>query len=150
MEELDQIKKMAQLLASLPSNVENGPRVPLAAPMRTKWATELVREFGVRVHPDLATKQLVPDGPAAGLGAYAPQRKDDALDVDFVLKLLRESGVPKLVELATNVELALRDPDPAKKDEVLAALRREYPDVVATARHLAKQTPPAAYENAQL
>lgn len=147
-DELDQIKRMTDLLSSLPPNVEGGRRVSLAAPMRVRWATELVREFGVRVHPELASKRLVPDGPVAGLGAYAPQRKDDTLDTEFLLGLLRKSRVSSLVELANNIELALRDADDARRSEIIAAIRKKHPDIVATAKRLQEQTPPAAFEGA--
>lgn len=44
----------------------------LPAPARKTFAAELV-DLGVRVHPELATKQLVREGPE-WMGNHAPQR----------------------------------------------------------------------------
>lgn len=159
-EELSQITRLAELLASLPPQQPGGPRIPLGIPAkRVQWATELVRDYGVRVHPELASKQLIVDTPvgagSAGTAAMAnlgpnftPRRAIDKIDASFMIGLLRSAGpVPGLVRLADELEAALGDP--AAETALLEKISREQPDVVSTAakkykQYLAEQAKPPA------
>lgn len=149
-DEMTQITRLAELLASMPAQQPGGPRIPFGIPAkRVQWATELVRDYGVRVFPNLATKELVVDTPAgaaeAGVAAMAnlgsnftPRRAIDKLDASFMLNLLRSAGeVPGLVRLADEIESALGDP--AAETAVLEKISREQPDVIATATRQYRQ-----------
>lgn len=145
MEKLHQIQMVAHVISTLPPQQPGQPRIPLAKPKIAQWATELVEDYGVRVHPELARKQLVDETPGK-TGVFNAQRVEDVVDMPGMLALLRGigAGVPSLMKLADDIEAALGDPD--KEAELLDRIRREHPDVIATARQRAEQTPPEAYE----
>jgi hypothetical protein len=145
LEELNQIKLLAELLASMPPQEGSTQRINVGIPAkRVQWATELVREFGVRVHPELATKVLVDDGDGP-LAGNASKRSEDVLDMDELLDILRGfPEVPSLKQLADNIEAAKGDPN--REAALRNVIRKQYPDIVATAKHIADRTPPDQYE----
>lgn len=145
LDELNQIKLLAELLASMPPQEGSTQRINVGIPAkRVQWATELVRDFGVRVHPDLAAKVLVADGDSP-LGANGPKKSEDILDMDALLEMLRGfPEVPSLKQLADNIEAAKGDPN--RQEALRNVIRSQYPDIVATAKQMASQTPPDAYE----
>lgn len=152
LEKADQIMKLAELLSSMPPQQPNGPRIPFGIPAkRVQWATELVNDYGVRVHDELATKEIVAsDVPQSDAGSmlgpnFTPRRAIDKLDAKFLLNLLRSAGnVPGLVRLADELEAALGDP--AAETAMLEKIAREQPDVVSTAKKIVDRTPPEAFE----
>lgn len=127
----------------------------IAPPGRAPMAAELY-DLGWRLHPELATKELVRMGPAS-MGNWAPQaaqkinlkaRREAALDPRFLLDLLRQSKAADLVALADEVEAAIGDPE--KTAATLARIRKQFPDVVATAAQLAdKYAAEVAAEDAE-
>lgn len=70
---LDDIASIARTLWFLPP------------PARTQLAPQLY-DLGVRVHPELATKQLVREGPSS-LGNHAPQRVESIGAMDALRKV---------------------------------------------------------------
>lgn len=141
MEQLNDIRMIAQVISSLPPQQPGGPRIPLAPPKVTQWAAELYSDFGVRVHPELARKDVA--GGESELGNFTSKQVVDRVDAEHLLGLLKTSGVPSLVVLAERIEAAETD---EQKRLVLADIAREYPDVVRTAVQIAEETPPEAYE----
>lgn len=145
LDEVDQIKQLAELMRTMPPQQGSTVRIPFGVEAkRVQWATELVRDFGVRVHPELAKKEMTPTGPAA-VGSPGQQRAIDKIDLGFLVQLLRDTeGVPGFAELADEIEAAADDPE--KKAALRDRIAQQYPDMVATARKIADETPPEAYE----
>ncbi|OCB09220.1 hypothetical protein A5717_25945 [Mycolicibacterium porcinum] len=143
--EVDQIKQLADLMKTMPPQEGSTMRIPFGIEAkRVQWATELVRDFGVRVHPDLAKKEMTPAGPVS-VGSAGNQRAIDKVDLGFLVTLLRGTeGVPGFAELADEIEAA--GDDPAKKAELRERISRQYPDMVATAKKIVDETPPEAFE----
>ena len=101
----------------------------LAAPSRVPIATGM-HELGVRVHPELATKQLVREGPAE-MGNHAPQRLA-AMDPAAARRVLRQINPA----LADRIEAA--ENDPALKQQIGAEFA---PKIAADIAHLNKHVP---------
>lgn len=146
-EQVEQIAKLAELMASMPPQQEGGPRIPFAIPQfRVKWATELVRDYGVRVHTDLARKEIVTEkaptvGQAKMSANFAQRRAVDKIDAQFLLDLLRSTGdVPALQALADEIQAVLGDP--VRERQLLNRIADQNPDLIATARQLQDQAPP--------
>lgn len=158
LDKMNQIAMLAELLSSMPPQQPGGARIPFGIPAkRVQWATELVNDYGIRVHPELASKELVPvdtaqpNGAAAQLGPnFRPRRAIDKIDTAFLLDLLRSAGdVPGLKRLADELQSTIGDP--AAETALLQRIAQEQPDVVSTAKrlyeqHLAAQAPPEASE----
>ncbi|MBU8830823.1 hypothetical protein [Mycolicibacterium goodii] len=144
-DELDQIKQLADLMKTMPPQKGSNVRIPFAVEAkRVQWATELVRDFGVRVHPELATKEMTAAGPVE-VGSPGAQRAIDKIDLSFLLKLLRETeGVPGFAELADEIEAAGDDHE--RKAALRDRISQQYPDMVATAKRMFEETPPEAFE----
>ena len=58
-EKIDQIVEIARILSRIPTGNPAKPYMGTPAPIRASWATELYEDFGLRVHPDLAKKEMV-------------------------------------------------------------------------------------------
>lgn len=135
-ERLNQIHQLAILLRSMPPQKPGGPRIPLPAPKLAQWATELVDKFGVRVHPELGSMELIVD-PVGDerAGSLRPQRMVPRIDAGLLLTLLRDTadktGVADLAELADRIEAANTDDE---RKAVIADIDRENPGLIATAR----------------
>lgn len=150
-DELNHITQLAELLSSMPPQQPGGARIQFGIPAkRVQWATELVRDYGVRVHRDLAKKEMVVTDAAAAAAVaratgkptlppdFMPRRAIDKIDAKFLLDLLRSAGeVPGLVRLADELEQALGDP--AAETAMLERISQQQPDVVSTARKLYEQ-----------
>lgn len=144
-DELNQIKLLADLLSSMPPQEGSTQRINVGVhAKRVQWATELVRDFGVRVHTDLAKKALVEDGETP-MGPAKSKQYVDVLDLDMLLGILRGfPEVPGLAALADQIDAA--QGDPVKQEALRNHIRTQYPDIVASARQIAERTPPEAYE----
>lgn len=152
-DELTNIKALADLMKSMPPAKGSTMRIPFGIESkRIEWATELVRDYGVRVHPELAKKDIVSDGPMqygnVKLGGIDTTRSVDKLDLPALVDMLRSAApnVPSLAKLADDIEEVLASGDDAKRVALLEKIAKEQPDVVATARQIADSTPAEAYE----
>lgn len=136
-ENFKQIQMVANVISSLPSQHLGGPRIPLAPPMVAKWAAELVNDFGVRIHPELATKTLEM-GDTDGAGNFTPKRVEDVVDLDGLREVLRSfDNVPSLKILADMIDEA--GDDSAKRAAVLQHIRNTNPDVIKSAEQIRKR-----------
>jgi hypothetical protein len=140
MEKLAQVQMLSNLLSTMPPQHGQTKRIPFPKGKAQQWASELVNEYGVRVHVDLAARTQLPDGVEV-LGDE-PRRVDDVVgDVPRLLALLRTyPNMPSLVKLADEIEESLGDPD--KERAVLDSIRANYPDIMKTAQLLADKVKP--------
>lgn len=106
----------------------------LTPPARTQIAPGL-HALGMRMHPELATKQLVREGPA-WLGNHAPQRLESLGAMD-ALRIVN----PTLVEQIEQARATAATGDPSASQELGAKI---VADFAAFARQAAEYTPPAA------
>src|SRR5438445_9289723 len=96
---LVQVQMIANVISSMPPQQPGGPRIPIGKPKVAQWASELYSDFGVRVHPELAKKTVVEDGPDV-LGGAGSKRIVDVVDLGGLKDLLRGfSHVPSLAQL---------------------------------------------------
>lgn len=101
----------------------------LPAPARKMFAAELV-ELGVRVHPELATKQLIREGPG-WMGNHAPQRLASLSDPDQLLAELAHIDPAMAAEVqAVKNDAAARE---AKRERLGATLPPELKKAVDAA-----------------
>lgn len=105
----------------------------LPAPARGPLAEGLY-ELGVRVHPELATKQVLTSG-APGLANHSPRRlvsiKSQEEGMDFIRQFKPD--------LAAKMDAARTD---AQKQAVMADIRARAPEVIAQAEQkLASASP---------
>ena len=134
MEKLAQVQMLSNLLSTMPPQQGQNKRIPFPKGKAQQWASELVNDYGVRVHVDLAARTQLPDGVEV-LGGE-PRRVDDVVgDVPRLLALLRSfPNMPSLVALADEVEGALGDPE--KERAAIDSIRTNYPDIMKTAKLL--------------
>jgi hypothetical protein len=130
---LGQIAMLTNLMSTMPPQVDQHgrtlpARIPFPRGKAAQWATELVSVYGVRVHPELAAEQTLPGG--------SGRRIDEVpMTAEDLIRMLRNvPNVPSLAALADRLTAALGDP--VKVHAEMAAIRREYPDVMKTARML--------------
>ncbi|MBY0442814.1 MAG: hypothetical protein K2Q25_11890 [Mycobacteriaceae bacterium] len=113
---LDQCQMLAKSLWFLP------------APVRGEIASGLY-SLGVRVHPELATKEVQLQGPA-GLGEHRLPRL-----VNITTTRLRQDGMAIIrqfdPELAAKIDAAETE---RQKQELLAEIRDRYPEAIAQAQ----------------
>jgi len=95
----------------------------LPPPARREFAVGLY-DLGVRVHPELATQQIMVSG-VPGMGAHAPQRPVSRSGRDQ-WALVREWAP----DLADKADAATTE---AQKQEILAEIRTRYSDIIAEA-----------------
>lgn len=81
---LEQITAISRVLMRMPTGQKSRPYVGVPAPILAGWATELHDDFGVRVHEDLAPKELVRikspmgnNGPVQSVTKGTPARVGD-------------------------------------------------------------------------
>lgn len=117
---VDQCRMLAKALWFLPP------------PARAKIADGLY-SLGIRVHPELATKELLSDGPP-GLGNHLRQ---ELVSIDSNEKLLGFVRVHN-PELASAIEGATT---PAAKQAVMAQIMADHPGLVAHAQRWLQRTP---------
>ena len=116
-DQLQQIRLLAAAIASFPHEKAPGGRVPIPPPARVPWAEDLFA-LGVRVHPDLAVKELVCDGPSH-LGNYGGDRLASitSRSPSDVLREMNPQLADRIDAVATERE----------KVELIAELRRQIP-----------------------
>lgn len=138
MERMAHVQMLSQLMSTMPPQLDQQGRplpnrVPFPKAKAAQWAAELVNVYGVRVHPELAVDKTLPDG--VNVAGGAPRRIDDvAMNARDLIKILRKTNTPSMTELADRLETALGDP--SKTQAMLESIRRENPDIMATARVL--------------
>lgn len=132
-----QIQMIANIISSMPPQQDGGPRIPLAPPMVAKWATELHDDYGMRVHPEHATKMLEMGDTDEG-GNFTPKRVENVLNLDDLHDLLRSfDNVPGLKKLADEIDEAKGDP--TRESALRDYIRKAHPDVVATAEEIRRR-----------
>lgn len=109
----------------------------LPAPAKVKVAEGLY-DLGVRVHPDLATKQLMVGGPA-GMGGHRPQQMVRRADPDFFMSVVRRLAP----ELADQFEAATTE---EQKEALRAEIRAKHPDLIAEGEHRLSVAKPEDFE----
>lgn len=111
-DQLDQTVLLARVLWFLP------------APARTPYAQRLF-ELGVRVHPDLATKDVMVTGPA-GLGEHRPRSLVDIKSARDGLGAVQEFAP----DLYDKMQAATTE---RQKQQLLADIRARFPDMIGNA-----------------
>lgn len=96
----------------------------MPAPARAQVAVGLY-DLGVRVHPELATKELVAQGPA-GMGEHRKQRLAPIASREEFLAMVRHFDPV----LADKIEAAQTD---EQKRAVAAQIRLRHPEIIANA-----------------
>lgn len=123
-ERLDQGRMLAKALWFLP------------APARAEIADGLYG-LGVRIHPELATKELQTDDPA-GLGAHRRQRLVNitaARSGQDSMAIVRQFAP----ELAAKIDAAETE---RQKQDLLAEIGERYPDIIARIDQQLRNTRP--------
>lgn len=110
---LDQCRMLAKCLWFLPPPA----RAPIA---------DGLYGLGVRVHPELASKELLADGPP-GLGAHLPQRLANIKSRADSMAIIRQINP----ELADKIDQAETE---RQKQQLLTEIRQQIPDVIERAR----------------
>lgn len=141
----DQILAIARVLAQIPTGNPSRPYVGVPAPSLPIWAQELYDDFGVRVHPELATHELVRvksamgnNGPVQKVTKGTPARVGDDNPVVERMKGLREELMDWMrqmqPDLAARYEAAGTDPE--AHAILLNDIVKHYPDVKAKSEEL--------------
>lgn len=118
---LDQCRMLAKCLWFLPPPA----RAPIA---------DGLYGLGVRVHPELASKELVTEGPA-GFGPHRPQRLAKIQSRTDAMDIIRQFNP----ELAGKLDAAETE---RQKQDLLAEIRQKIPEVIARAeQRLAEVSP---------
>lgn len=150
MEQLQQEHALAQIISSMPSNVDGGPDITVAAPIRAKWAHRLWQQ-GVRVHESLAThKVVVHDSGIAG--PHSP-RSFEKIDKDKLMSMLQKQN-PALYKKIKEAQDSRHGGDKAVNNllnEVLKRLPEEWleklgPDLAAKVDDFAAENMPPEEE----
>lgn len=138
-ERADQIVAISRVLSRIPTGNKSRPYMGTPAPILGMWATELHDEFGVRVHEDLAKKELVRlktpmgnNGPVQAVTKGTPARVDINPDVQRMRKareLLMDWLRANMPDLAQRVQDAENDPDPTAHVVLLNDIRTQHPQV---------------------
>lgn len=105
-----EIAAIAACLRSMPGQNPNAGRVPIPAPARNPWAVEL-HSLGLRVHPELATKELRVDDAQAKLGPHATGELAD---------ITREDAKAMLNDISPEMAAAVAEAetDPSKAEQL--------------------------------
>jgi hypothetical protein len=136
----DQILWIGQTISRLPTGNKDRPYMNTPPPIIGMWATELYEDFGVRVHPDLAKKELVRvaspagnHGPIKAVSKNTPAPLDGGPDVQKTMQhartLLLEWLADKDPELHRRIVAA--EGDPMASALLLAEIQRDHPEVMA-------------------
>jgi hypothetical protein len=86
---MEQLHLMAQAISVLPGAKDGMRPVSTPAPIRTRWA-EFLLTLGVRIHPEVATHELVATSPASGNHGPKLSMPRGSLNRDDLWKLLKE------------------------------------------------------------
>lgn len=149
-ERLDGIAAIARVISRIPTGNKTRPYMGTPAAVLGIWATELYDDFGVRVHDDLATHELVrvddrlgnhspvqkvTKGTPARVGAANPEVKRMQKAHELLMEWLRERDP----QMAERVEAAQNDP--VKAAVVLGDIRRDHPEVWQKGQEILANTP---------
>lgn len=139
---LDGIAAVARVISRIPTGNKQRPHMGTPAAVLGMWATELYDDFGVRVHPDLATHELVrvdqrlgnhspvqkvAKGTPARLGENPEVKRMQAAHSMLLDWMRSQDDHPELSVLADRVVAA--QGDPVKSAVLLGDIRREHPEV---------------------
>lgn len=144
---VDQILAISRVLSRIPTGNPQRPYMGTPAPILASWATELHDDFGVRVHHDLAPKELVRvssplgnNGPVQAVTKGTPARVGDNPEVErmqaahqVLMEWLHENDP----DMARRVQEA--QTDPGKAMILLQEITSSYPDLVAKINELNAQ-----------
>ncbi|MHA0288261.1 hypothetical protein ACXYX3_17650 [Mycobacterium sp. C3-094] len=134
----DQILAIGRVLTRMPTGNKERPYVGIPAPIIGMWATELHDKFGLRVHEDLATEELVRvktqmgnNGPVQAVTKGTPARVGDqnpdvermAQARELMMDFLRTHD-PALAERVKRAET-----DPELQAIVLNDIVKKHPEV---------------------
>ncbi|MEW5810258.1 MAG: hypothetical protein AB1925_12470 [Actinomycetota bacterium] len=142
----NQILAIGRVLSRIPTG-QKDRYIGTPAPVIGMWATELHDELGVRVHEDLARKELVRvqsplgnNGPVRAVTKDTPARVDDDTDVqrmqharELMFDFLRTHNPG----LADRIERAQDDPE--LQAIVLNDIVKQHPEVWAKGQELVDQ-----------
>lgn len=147
MERADQILAVSRVLQRIPTGNKQRPYQQTPPPIIGMWATELVDKYGVRVHPELATEELVRvQSPAGNHGPVQSVTKNTPAPLGGGPDVKRAEGARAALmtwlsendpELARRIEAAQHDP--MQSILLLAEIRREHPEVIAKGAELMAQ-----------
>ncbi|MGK2881087.1 MAG: hypothetical protein ACSLE6_09935 [Mycobacterium sp.] len=151
----DQIAAIGRVISRIPTGNDNRPYYATPPPLIGYWATQLHDEFGVRVHAELAKKDLV--RVKTGAGNFGPVEEvvatgnatppaggpdDDVARMRGaradLLEWMRAQG-PELAGLADRVVGA--EGDAERTALVLAEIRRDHPEVLSMGQDMVNRTP---------
>ena len=147
-EKIDQIVEIARILSRIPTGNPAKPYMGTPAPIRASWATELYEDFGLRVHPDLAKKEMVRvqtpmgnNGPVQSVTKGTPARGGGA---DPMVTAMKQAHVVLMEYLReTDPVMAQRvaeaQTDPTKGAIVLNDIARNHPEIKAKIEELQQQ-----------
>lgn len=150
MERLDGIAAIAQVISRIPTGNKQRPYMGTPAAVLGMWATELYDDLGVRVHPELATHELVrvdqrlgnhspvqkvTKGTPARVGDNNPEVKRMQQAHDTLMDWLREHD-PALAD-----RVAAAQNDPVKAAILLGDIRRENPEIWEKGQEILANTP---------
>lgn len=142
-ERLNGIAAIAAVISRIPTGNKQRPYMGTPAAVLGMWATELYDDLGVRVHPELASHELVrvderlgnhspvqkvTKGTPARVGADNPEVKRMQTAHEMLLDWMRsQPDHPELATLADRVVAA--QGDPVKSAVLLGDIRSEHPEV---------------------
>lgn len=146
----DQILAISRVLMRVPTGQKSRPYMGTPASILASWATELHDDFGVRIHEDLATKELVRvqspagnHGPVQAVTKGTPARvageNPDVKRMQSAHSALMDWLREKDPEMAMRVEKAQTDPTMAAI--VLNEIRTEHPEVWEKGQEILANTP---------
>lgn len=151
----DQILWIGQVLSRIPTGNKNRPYMGTPPPIIGMWATELHDEFGVRVHPELAKKELVRvqtaagnHGPVQAVSRNTPAPRDGGPQVNKQMMHARAALLEWLKEQdpAMHQRVMDADGDMMKSALLLAEIQRDYPDIMTKGEELLAQANASTFE----
>lgn len=145
MERVDQIAAIGRLISRMPMDRDGTRYFNTPAPVIGVWATELHDKYGLRVHPDLATEELVRvESPAGNHGAVRSVTRNTPAPMGGGPNVTHLQGARAALmgwlkqqdpELHGRVVAAQNDP--MKSALLLAEIRRDHPEVLAKGEEMA-------------
>lgn len=129
MAQLQQEHALAQIISCMPNNVDGGPDITVAAPIRAKWAHRLYQQ-GVRVHEDMATHQVVVHD-SGFAGPHAP-RAFEKIDQDKLMAIIQKQNPALYKKIQAAKESHHGGDQTVKKmlDQILQRLPKEWIDKI--------------------
>lgn len=151
----DQILAIARVLSRIPTGQKSRPYMGTPAPLLAPWATELYDDYGVRIHPDLAKKELVRvKSPAGNHGpvqavsrntparAAAPNPEVQRMESAHAAMMeWLEAKDPKMAARVRQANEARERGDTTLAAIVLNDIRTEHPEVWEKGQEILANTP---------